>query len=268
MTAIVIGGDNTTTTAMAIGAGWPAGPDAPDLDVVVIESDPSGGSMAAWLDTPLSPSLSNVVTGLNQGARSGATRGTQWATVDAMIRRSPAGLRFVPAPFRTREARGAVEEAERSLFPLAARVEHTVALLDVGRLDPLRLPGSVREAALTLIVHRQDPSSSPAATVRLERLAETVDALHAVGARLGLAVIGEQPFSLAEVVEFTEVDGPAWSLASDPLSAAVLAGRRGVSARRLGRLPLMRTAATIARDLPALLVAGPTGSPIADGAAR
>ncbi len=81
-------------------------------------------------------------------------------------------------------------------------------------------------------------------------------------------MIGEHPFSLAEVAEFTDVDGPAWSLASDPLSAAVLAGRRGVSARRLGRLPLMRTAATVARDLAALLVAGPTRSPIADGAAR
>ena len=249
---IVIGGDGATTTALALAAGWPdTAPDGPgtDRDVVVVEADPSGGSLAAWLDTPLSPSMSSVVTALHHGASTGATRQTQWSTIDTMIRRSPSGVRFVPAPYRTREARGAISEAELSFFSLLGDVDHTVALVDVGRIDPLRLPPATRRADLTLVVHRQDPSSAPAATVRLERLAETIETLRDAGAPVGLALVGEHPFSLDEVVDFASPDGPAWSLALDPLSAAVLAGRTGVSTRRLGRLPLMRSAARVASEL-------------------
>jgi hypothetical protein len=233
--------------------------------VVVVEADPSGGSLAAWLDTSLSPSLSSVVTALHQGASTGATRSTQWAAIDAMIRRSASGVRFVPAPYRTREARGAISEAELSLFPLLAAIDHTVALVDVGRIDPLRVPPAVRHAHLTLLVHRQDASSAPAATVRLERLAETVETLRDAGATVGLALVGSDPFALAEVVGFAAPDGPAWSLANDPLSAAVLAGRTGVSTRRLGRLPLMRSAADASAALAPLVQHRPEPAPRSNG---
>ena len=169
--------------------------------------------------------------------------------IDAMVRRAASGVRFVPAPFRTREARGAIGEAELSLFPLLAALDHTVALVDVGRIDPLRLPTAMRHADLVVIIHRQDASSSPAATVRLERLAETIDAVGDTGATVGLALVGEDPFALDEVVDFASPSGPAFALAPDPLSAAVLAGRTGVSTRRLARLPLMRSAALAASEL-------------------
>jgi hypothetical protein len=39
------------------------------------------------------------------------------------------------------------------------------------------------------------------------------------------------------------------ALGDDPLAAATLAGRSGVSAKRLRRLPLMRDAARLAGDL-------------------
>lgn len=250
MTTVLIGGDCSTTTALALAASWPEASvvDA-EREVVVVEGDPTGGSLAAWLDTPLSPSLSSVVTVLHQGSAGTAGNSARWSTIDPMIRRSSAGVRFVPAPFRTREARGAVSEAELSFFPLLAAVDRIVALLDVGRLDPFRLPGPSRGAELFLIVHRQEPSSAPAATVRLERLAETLSAVRDSGHRVGLAVIGDTPFSLGEIVEFTEPNGPAWTLEFDQLSASVLAGRSGVSSRRLARLPLMRSAARVAADL-------------------
>ncbi len=253
MALIVVGGDGATTAALALAAGWPDTPPADTgaagLDVVVVEADPSGGSLAAWLDMPLSPSLSAVVTSLHRSSSIGATRPTQWSTIDAMVRRSPAGVRFVPAPFRTREARRAIGEADLSLFPLLAGLDHTLALVDVGRLDSLGLPPVVEHADVTLIVHRQDASSAPAATVRLERLAETTEALRDAGATVGLALVGEIPFALGEVVDFASPNGPVYSLAVDPLSAAVLAGRTGVSSRRLTRLPLMRSAARAASDL-------------------
>jgi len=249
---IVIGGDGATTSALALAAGWPETAHdevGAERDVVIVEADPTGGSLAAWLDTPLGPSLSSMVAALHQGSSTGTTDPTQWSMIDAMIRRSASGVRFVPAPFRTREARGAISEAGLSLFPLLAEVDHTVALVDVGRIDPLRLPTATRHAELIVLVHRQDASSAPAATVRLERLAETVEAVRDTGATVGLALVGEDPFSIDEVVEFTSPDGPLFVLAADPLSAAVLAGRTGVSTRRLARLPLMRSAALVASEL-------------------
>jgi len=139
---IVIGGDGATTSALALAAGWPeAAPDGTGREVIVIEADPKGGSLAAWLDTPLSPSLPSVVAALHQNAATGATRAAQWSVLDPMVRRSASGIRFIPTPFRTREARGAISEAELSLFPLLAAVDHTVALLDVGRPPPGRVVG-------------------------------------------------------------------------------------------------------------------------------
>lgn len=253
MTIIAIGGDAATTTTLALAAGWPdRSDDDSDNDgreVVAIEADPRGGSLAAWLDTPISPSLSALVTSLRQSASSGSTGLTMWKTVDSMIRRSVSGIRFVPAPFRSREARGAINEADHTLLPLLAAAEHMVALVDVGQIDPLRIPQSTRHADLVILVHRQEAASAPAATVRLERLAETVDALRTTGHEVAVAVLGDDPFALDEVVAFAAPGARAWNLAVDPLAAQVFAGRTGVSAKRLNRLPLLRSASRIAADI-------------------
>jgi cellulose biosynthesis protein BcsQ len=246
MTVVTVGGDHATTTSLALAAGWP---DQAGREVLVVEADTDGGSLAAWLDTPLSPSLSSLVTALHQGASSGTTPAAVAATVDSMTRLSPSSIRFVPAPFRATEARGAINEATLSLFPHLAADETVVAIVDIGNVNALRLPSRSLSAALHVIVHRQDASSSPAATVRLERLSETVSAFTDAGERVAVALIGEDPFSLEEVVEFVAPNGPAWTLPIDPLASAVLAGRTGVSGKRLARLPLMRTTASVARDI-------------------
>ena len=267
MTIIAIGGDAATTTTLALAAGWPdrvtsgfehlADDSSSDrveeemagTDVVVIEADASGGSLAAWLDTPLSPSLSALVTSLHQSAGTGSTSATMWKTIDSMIRRATSGIRFVPAPFRAREARGAVNEADQTLFALIAASKRMVALVDVGHIDPLRIPSTTRHADLVIVVHRQETASAPAATVRLERLAETVDELRTTGHQVALAVIGDEPFSLEEVVAFAAPGGQAWPLAVDELAAQVFAGRSGVSAKRLSRLPLPRSAMRAAAEI-------------------
>jgi hypothetical protein len=253
MTTVIVGGDCSTTTTLALAAAWPT---SSESDVVVVEADPTGGSIAAWLDTPLSPSLSTIVTQLHHSSTTGSTAPMQWNSADSMIRTSHTGIRFIPAPFRTREARSAVSEAEHSLFPLLTSAPHTIALLDVGRLDALRPPAACRDAALTILVHRLDACSAPAATVRLERLAETVAALRDDRHTVALAVIGNTPFTLHEVVEFAAPGATTWPLALDPLAAAVFAGHTGVSARRLARLPLPRSAARVSADLAATLTLG------------
>lgn len=246
MPLIAIGGDASTTTTLALAAGWP---DTTERDVVVIEADSSGGSLAAWLDTPLSPSLSALVSSLHQSSGTGSTPATMLKTVDSMIRRSSSGIRFIPAPFRSREARGAINEADHTLFPLLATSDDLIGLIDIGRLDPMRIPSAARHADLVIVTHRQETASAPAATVRLERLAETVDALRTTGHEVALAVLGDEPFPLEEIVSFAAPGARAWTLAVDDLAAQVFAGRSGVSAKRLTRLPLSRSAARLAADV-------------------
>jgi hypothetical protein len=68
-----------------------------------------------------------------------------------------------------------------------------------------------------------------------------------------VALIGDRPFGPDEVGQFLAADGPAeivmHPLPVDDLTAAVFAGRTGVSQRRLARLPLIREASALARQV-------------------
>jgi MinD-like ATPase involved in chromosome partitioning or flagellar assembly len=253
VTIVAIAGDATTTTALAIAAGWPT--DRGD-DVVVFEADPHGGSLAGWLDTPAQPSLATIVA--NAGNDTGRDHRPVLDTVDAMTRRSDSGVRFIPNAVRARAAHRAIEEAALVVMPALAR-SSTVVLADVGRLRAGSTPSpTVRSADVVLIVHRQAVASAAAATVRIERLVESIEELAHLDATFVLAVIGQSPFDSTEIGQFVGQAVPdtlrhTVSLSDDPLAAATLAGRSGVSARRLRRLPLMRDAARLAGDLADLL---------------
>ncbi|MFN3256610.1 MAG: hypothetical protein ACE37B_13035 [Ilumatobacter sp.] len=257
MTGLAVVGDVTTTTTLAIAASWPSsnptrqsaiGVDAP-TDIAVVEADPTGGSVAAWLDMPVSPSLSAAVTALHHARSTGASAGQLWSTVQPFIRAAPSGPRVLPAPIRSLEARRSISEAATTLFPLLHATDTIIALFDVGRIDAFAPAPTLRSSACTVVVHRQESASAAAEAVRLERLAETMAALHNAGHRTLLTVVGDTPFDVAEIVEFAAPGTPAARLPVDPLAAAVLAGRRGVSERRLHRLPLMRAAAHLAHAL-------------------
>lgn len=255
MAAIAFIGDCTTTTALAVAAGWPGRGDDPLLDVarsphpVVVECDRSGGSLAAWLDLAPTPSLSTAVTALHREATTELATSPAHRLVDPFLRRSASGVRVMTSPFRSREARTAVDEGGRVLFGLLSSMADTVALFDTGRHDLAATHPAVRHAELVVVIHRQDASSARAAAARLERLSESLDTLADAGRRTALAVIGDEPFGVDEIIDFAGGLRTHWLLPSDPLAAAVLAGRSGVSARRLARLPLMRAAAAMAADL-------------------
>ncbi len=247
MTIVAVTGDCTTTTCVALASGWPLGAGGLDVDVIVLEADPSGGSLAGWLDTPGTPSLASAVASTSSGVR------TVDDTIDSVLQRSRSGIRFVAAPVRALPARRAVSEATVSFVPELASRRHLVVLADLGRPsgDPAPL---LRDAAVTVVVHRQRPSSALAESVRLERLVEQIERVAAFGGTVVLAVIGHDPFDPDEVVQFADGSAAgaitaAFRLAEDPLAAAVLAGRTGVSAKRLQRLPLMRTAVDAAMRL-------------------
>ena len=244
MGTIAIIGDRTTTTTLAIAVGWNAG-----TTPLVVEADPSGGSLAAWLDMPVNPSLSTIV----------AQGGTPtWSGLEPMVRTSRQGLRIIPAPVRSREAGRAIDESCRALLPMLAADSGRTTLLDLGRSAPTdAVPRTARGAEAVVVCHRQERASARAAAVRLERLAETVELLGELDVPLTIALIGDQPYAGDEVLDYlTDADGAMSSaepslvsVPVDPLCAAVLAGRIGVSARRLARLPLMRTARSLAEHI-------------------
>lgn len=242
MTIVAFTGDGATTTTLAVAATWPHAD-----DVVVVELDESGGSATAWLDTPSTPTLGTIV------ANPATDDATVLETLRSMSHRSRTGLEFVAAPIRSRAARRAVAEASTSLVPALAADADLVALCDLGRRHATDLPTAVLgRAAVTVVVHRQERASPAAASVRIERLVEVVEQL--AGFPVVLAIVGDDPFDPREIVQLVDEAAPgtvvAWaSLADDPLAAAVLAGRRGVSAPRLRRLPLVRSAAGLATEL-------------------
>lgn len=244
MGTIAIIGDRTTTTTLAIAAGWNA-----ETTPLVVEVDPSGGSLAAWLDMPVNPSLSTIV----------AQGGTPtWRGLEPMVRTSRQGLRIIPAPVRSREAGRAIDESCRALLPMLAADRGRTTLLDLGRSAPADgVPRTALGAEAVVVCHRQEPASARAAAVRLERLAETVEVLARLDVPLTIALIGDQPYAGDEVLEYlvdadvvTSPSEPSLLIVPvDPLCAAVLAGRIGVSARRLARLPLMRAARSLVEHI-------------------
>lgn len=254
MTVIAVVGDCTTTTCVALAASW-----VDDDDVIILEADRSGGSLAGWLDTPSSPSLATIV------ANTGSDFASTGEAISSMCQHSTSGIRFIATPVRSIPANRAIEEASSAVIPWLA-VADTIVLADVGRsvgADPVT--ATLRAATAILVVHRLEPAAPGAAAVRLERLVETVDHVATIGVPVVLGVIGHEPFDPGEVARFVDESSPGTvdgfvKLADDVLSAAVLAGREGVSAKRLQRLPLMRTVSDAATMLRSVLADyAPTG---------
>jgi MinD-like ATPase involved in chromosome partitioning or flagellar assembly len=235
MAVVAVVGDACTTTTVALAAAWPASSEA-----LIVEADPSGGDLAAWFDIPVLPSLSTVVTRAVDAT---------WPEIDRHTRLTASGLRLIPGPPSAEEARHAVAESARSLAPGLAAMRSPVAIVDAGAVShSVTSHPFVASAAVTVVVHRQYSQSSRAAAVRLQRLADQVAAISPTLAGLVVAVIGAQPFGFEQIESFlADAVTTTVGLPVDGLTAAVFAGRTGVSARRLARLPLARAARHLAQ---------------------
>lgn len=255
MTVVLVTGDATTTTCLAFASA--ADPDT----TVVVEADRRGGSLAAWLDVPATPSLTTAVTTV-------AERGSE--AIEQCIRRTSSGPRVLCAPIRAAEADRAVEEAGVAVFALLAARPDRGVLIDAGPPLPGRRFPAMDVADVVVAVHRQTVDAHRAAAVRVERFAEHVEHLRARAERVHHVIIGERPFEPVDIVEYVagasaRAEGLEWSwLPEDPLAAAVFSGRTRVSARRFDRLPLIRAARGLARAV----IDGPVaGEPVSDAAA-
>ena len=248
MTVIAVTGDGATTTAVSLAAGWPT-------EAILIEADPAGGDLAAWFDVP--PTFTDLVT-----------RADGVAGWEQHVQLAANGLQVVAGAPRAREAVRSVAESD-PIARLLAASEATTAIVDVGRIDPATVWNPLLIVADVLVmVHRQAQQSARAAAVRLQRLADDVASLaHLACRQRVVAVIGPRPYGPDEIGRLVSADGdeiPVIALPDDPLAAAVFAGRDGVSARRLARLPLSRAG----RDLAGFLDALPTEGGQVPGDAR
>jgi MinD-like ATPase involved in chromosome partitioning or flagellar assembly len=230
MAIVAVAGDVCTTTTVALASAWPVAD-----DVIVVEADPSGGDLAAWFDMPVAPSLSTVVTRVLDGA---------WPEIEQHTRLADSGVRVIPAPPRSGEAAQAVSEAARSVVTTLATLRSPVVIADTGRLQPAPAANPfVGSAAVTVLVHRQAAQSSRAAAVRLQRLADQLEAMATLPAAVVVAVVGAVPFGVDEIESFLNDaigEQTVIGLPVDDLTAAVFGGRTGVSSRRLARLPLLK----------------------------
>lgn len=243
MAIVAVTGDATTTTAVALAVSWPT-----TDDVLLVEADPNGGDLAAWFDMPVAPSLSNVVTRVLDAS---------WPEVERLTRVAPVGLRVLSAPSGAAEANQAVAESARWLVPTLAALRTPVVIADVGDLPSVAATHPfLGMSSVAVVVHRQSPQSPRAAAVRLNRLADQVIAVHGAVPAVVVAVVGALPFGPDEVGAFLSgavSEVAVVALPHDELAASVMAGRTGVSGRRLARLPLMRSAQHLAGVVDAML---------------
>ncbi len=240
MSLIAVIGERCTTTAVGVASAWPD----PTVDPVVVELDPTGGDLAAWLGLLRSPSLSDVVAGQHWTAESAVIRHVQPAL---------SGLDVLVAPTRAIESAAAVSAAGPLLGTLAASSRPYVA--DLGRF-PASLPAAVVGADVVVVSHLQHHGSAAAAALGLERLAERCEAIQRRSLPLIVAVHGAWPYQPDEIGTYLGNDVrrpqrpsthniPIVVVADDSVSAAVVAGRPG-SARRLARSRWMSSMIAVA----------------------
>ncbi len=275
MTAVVLCGDAVTTTTLVLALTWPrltpsdevtdgvAGDvtgdvpsgdgraDADRIDRVIIESDPSGGSLIGWLGLDPQRTLTAAVTRRFDDASPARWPMTAW---ERSAQRIGDGLAVLASPIRSVEAATSQAEAHRSTLAEIGSVDGLVAFVDAGRGIPGG-PWTPAGSGLVVMVHHQRGGPAAAAGVRVEQLRERYELLESAGHHLAVVVIGAHPFDPADIAtHLGEGDGVVVvALPEDRLAAEVLAGRSGCSTRRLYRLGLMRAGRNASLRLRAVL---------------
>lgn len=207
----VKGSPGATTFAAALAAVWPS--------AVLVEADPAGGDLGAWLGIPDTPSLSHLAA----DCRNGPVDIARYTT------RLPFGLSVVVAPSGAGPARAAVELlAEQDPGRWA---KEWPVVVDVGRFDRASSRLCAR-ADLLMIVSRGD-------LAQLAHIRGTDLPGHACLVLIGPAAF--PPAQVAMALDREVVVGVPW----DGAGADVIAGRRRAT-RGWNRVGLAAAARSVA----------------------
>lgn len=237
------GSPGVTTAALALAVGWPA-----DRQAVVVELDPAGGDVGAWLGLPAAPGLGTLAAA--------GRRGLDWTRALDHCQRLTGGAAVLVGPPGADQARHAVAMVAADLEQRPDMTGEPDLLVDCGRLDPESpANGAISGADLVVLVSRPEVAA-------LGHLAGLV-------ARLGsscvvqIAMVGRGPYPPGEVSAAIGA-GVLGILAHDPEGATLL--RDGGHGSRLRRSPLLRSAADLAAAVTAHLQPS-TPPAVAPGAA-
>lgn len=261
------GSPGVTTTTVALAAAWP-----PQWRPSILECDASGGDLAAGFGLSAEPGLLTLASAARRDRRPGLL----WEHTQEL----PGGLAVAPAPASAEQATAAIdvlmsspvlnhldhargatnddalhelEPAREDEAPRAhagAVADDAVVLADLGRLPPHLVPGSgvsrlLAAADVVLLVVRNEQQGIVHAAARLDALRA---AAGGNGAQVRMLLAGAATFSATEVALTLKVP-VAGMLPADDRAASVLLGRPARRAGNLARLPLIRAAAAIGRQL-------------------
>ena len=214
-----------TTLALTLAATWPS-----QRRVLLAELDPAGGTLAAACGWPSEPSLVSLAA----AARRGGDPAMVWQHCQALS----TGSAVLAGPVSAEHAQSALAmlgELTRRLSELDADV-----LVDGGRLDPVSPVSAVLDGAdLALLAVRPRLTD-------LHALATWLDS-HSIEAEQELIVIGDGPYSDAEIAEALGIPVLA-RVPWDPDAAQAIVSVPADS-RELRLAPLVRAARSLADRL-------------------
>lgn len=210
------GSPGVTTAALALAAASPDG--------LLIELDPSGGSIECWTGVTGEPGLPRVASGLRRSAGPDA--------VVEHVRHVPAGVRSILAPTAGPYAESTVAMTRDRLAPGLRDLDGVTAVLDGGRWSRSQ-PTAHRVSACDLVAVVCTPTIHGVEAARW--LVEPLQA--EVAGQVVALVVGERPYPADEVGAALGVP-VAGSLAWDPRGVSTLLTRgtgRGWERSSLGR---------------------------------
>lgn len=225
-----------TTACLALAGVWPQG-----RGVRIIEADPDGGTLAARLGLAAEPGLSTFAIASRRAAASDEV-GRHSQTI-------PGGEVTVLVAPPTGEQVGRSLGILADRLPSCLREDDGDALVDIGRIRPGTPAWPLVEAAdAVLLVARPRVEE-------LQQLPARLRALRAAGSKVGLLLVGDEPYPRTEVASALDVE-VVGVLADDARGAAALYGEGD---GRLARSALVRSA----RDVADLLATWSTAAVVA-----
>jgi len=235
-----------TTTIAALAATWPR-----DRELHIAELDPAGGDLAVRYDLAVEPGL---VTLAAAGRRELSPDTVLAHSQQLPVAAGEPSRRILVGPVAADQAAASLGTLRLGLPRVLAALGSDV-LVDCGRLDPgSPVQDVATEADLLVVVTRP-------VIAEVHHLAGRLASLRPRA--VSLLLIGERPYSVAEVAEAVGAS-PLGTLPADERAAAALTSAYADSSRLPRRARLLRDARAVAEGLAEWLApSAPVGRPAA-----